>query len=145
MKKILTFGVFDYFHIGHLNLFKKCREYGDYLIVGVQNGAYVSQFKPDHECFYSTEERLEMIRALRIVDEAFVYDTLCPATMEMTDFDILALGENHFGKRFDEIKKWCDTHGKSVIRLKRTSQISSSLIKKELLDKYSRTLENTDE
>lgn len=136
MTRVLTFGVFDYFHIGHLNLFKKCREYGDYLIVGVQNGAYVERFKPDQPCFYSTADRLEMVKALRIVDEAFVYDTLCAATMEMTDFDILALGENHFGRRFDEIEEWCDVHGKSVIRLKRTPEISSTLIKKDVLEKY---------
>jgi len=145
MKKVLTFGVFDYFHIGHLNLFRKCKEYGDYLIVGVQNDEYVLQFKPGQDMFYKTEERLEMISALRIVDEVFVYDTLVPATMEMTAFDILALGEYHTGGRFDVIEKWCHEHGKSVIRLKRTPEISSSLIKKRLLEKYSGRQENTDE
>ena len=135
MKKVLTFGVFDYFHIGHLKLFKKCREYGDYLIVGVQNGEFISQFKSDRDIFYTTEERVEMIEALRIVDEVFVYDTLCPATMEMTDFDILALGEYHTGERFDVIEKWCYDRGKSVIRLKRTPGISSTLIKSKVTGK----------
>ena len=41
MKKILTFGVYDYFHIGHLRLFKQCKQYADYLIVAVQDGAYI--------------------------------------------------------------------------------------------------------
>ena len=135
MTKILTFGVFDYFHIGHLRLFKKCREHGDYLIVGVQNGDYIAQFKSDSDIFYTTEERVEMIEALRIVDEVFVYDTLCPATMEITDFDVLALGENHIGERFDVIEKWCFEHGKSVIRLKRTPGISSTSIKKRVKEK----------
>ena len=84
MKKILTFGVFDYFHLGHLRLFQQCREYGDYLIIGVQRDAYVASFKPDGECFYTTEERMEMIRALRVVDEVFAYDTLGPDVMERT-------------------------------------------------------------
>ena len=145
MKKILTFGVFDYFHIGHLNLFRKCKEYGDYLIVGVQNDENVLRFKPDQDLLYTAEERVEMISALRMVDEVFVYDTLVPATMEMTAFDILALGEYHTGGRFDVIEKWCHEHGKSVIRLKRTPEISSSLIKKRLLEKYSGRQENTDE
>lgn len=39
MKKVLTVGVFDYFHLGHLRLFKQAREYGDYLIVAVQEEA----------------------------------------------------------------------------------------------------------
>lgn len=132
MKKILTFGVFDYFHIGHLRLFKKCKEYGDYLVVGVQEGKYVSRFKPDHKAFYSTDERVEMIEALSIVDEVFVYDALCEQTMEMVDFDILALGEHHIGERFDIIEKWCHEHGKSVVRLERTPGISSTLIKERL-------------
>ncbi len=145
MKKILTFGVFDYFHIGHLKLFKKCKEYGDYLIVGVQNDAYVLQFKPDQDVLYTSEERMEIVSALRIVDEVFVYDTLVPATMEITDFDILALGEYHTGGRFDVIEKWCHEHGKAVIRLKRFPEISSSMIKERLLEKYSGRQEETDE
>mgnify|MGYP002857506812 CR=1 FL=1 len=135
MRKVLTFGVFDYFHIGHLKLFQKCREYGDYLIVGVQKGEYVAQFKPNQKLFYTTEERMEMIKALRIVDEAFVYDTLCPAVMETSEFDVLALGEHHIGRRFDVIETWCNEHGKSVIRLKRTPGISSTFIKREVLGK----------
>lgn len=135
MTKILTFGVFDYFHIGHLRLFKRCKEYGDYLIVGIQDDAHVAEFKENPNLFYSTEERLEMVKALRVVDETFVYDTLCTATMEKTDFDILALGEMHLGERFDEIEKWCKDHQKSVIRLKRTPGISSSQIKKEVAEK----------
>ena len=133
MTKILTFGVFDYFHLGHLRLFQKCREYGDYLIVGIQSSEYAAQCKPDQTLFYNTEERLEMIQALRIVDEAFVYDTLCPATMEIADFDILALGEGHKGGRFDVIGKWCYDHKKSVIRINRTPRISSSQIRETIL------------
>lgn len=129
MKKIITFGVFDYFHIGHLKLLQQCREHGDYLIVGVQRDPYVAQFKADGDCFYTTEERMEMLSALRIVDEVFAYDILGPDVMERTDFDILALGEDHIGARFDLIAQWCREHGRSVIRLKRTPGISSTEIK----------------
>ena len=145
MKRIMTFGVFDYFHIGHLKLFEKCKEYGDYLIVGVQNGEYVSLFKPDQKILYTTEERVEMVEALRIVDEVFVYDTLVPAVVEKTEFDILALGEYHTGGRFDVLEKWCREHGKSVVRLKRTPDISSTLIKRNLLEQYARKKEETHE
>ena len=133
MAKILTFGVFDFFHLGHLRLFEKCKEYGSYLIVGVQRDEYAAQCKPDQRLFYTTEERLELIRALRVVDEAFAYDTLCDATMEMTDFDILALGEHHKGGRFDVIEKWCHDHNKAVIRINRTPGISSSKLRGEVL------------
>ena len=142
MTKVLTFGVFDYFHIGHLNLLRQCREHGDYLIVGVQNGEYVARFKPEQEMLYTTEERVTMIEALRIVDEVFVYDTLCDTAMEKTEFDVLALGEDHIGERFDAITEWCHAHGKSVVRLKRTPGISSSDIKKAL---KMRRPEETDE
>ncbi|MGO5467880.1 adenylyltransferase/cytidyltransferase family protein [Holdemanella porci] len=69
MNKILTFGVYDYLHLGHLRLFKQCKKYGDYLIVAVQNGDYIRKFKPDAKVLYSTDERVEMLEALRIVDE----------------------------------------------------------------------------
>jgi len=132
MSKILTFGVYDYFHLGHLRLFKQAKDYADYLIVAVQDGDYILKFKPDAKVLYSTEERVEILEALRIVDKVIVYDTVCVATLEKIDFDILALGEDHRGGRFDEVEKWCGEHGKQVVRLKRTPGIASSDIKKEV-------------
>lgn len=130
--KILTFGVYDYFHLGHLRLFKQCRKFADYLIVAVQDGEYILKYKPDSRIMYSTEERVEMIEALRTVDEVIVYDSVCSKTLEKIDFDILALGEDHRGGRFDEAKQWCHENGKKVVRLKRTPGICSSGIKKRL-------------
>ena len=130
--KILTFGVYDYFHLGHLRLFKQCRKFADYLIVAVQDGEYILKYKPDSRIMYSTEERVEMIEALRTVDEVIVYDSVCSKTLEKIDFDILALGEDHRGGRFEEVEKWCNEHGKRVIRMKRTHGICSSMIKESL-------------
>ena len=130
MKKILTFGVFDYFHLGHLRLFKQCKQHADYLVVAVQNGEYILKFKPNANILYSTDERVEMLEALRVVDEVVVYDTVGIKALEKIDFDILALGEDHKGERFDIITKWCDEHNKEVVRLKRTQGVCSTEIKK---------------
>ena len=132
MNKILTFGVYDYFHLGHLRLFKQCKEYADYLIVAVQNGDYILKYKPNAEILYSTEERVEILKALRIVDEVVVYDTVGEKALEKIDFDILALGEDHKGERFDEVEKWCNSHNKKIVKLKRTPGICSSEIKRIL-------------
>lgn len=132
MSKILTFGVYDYFHLGHLRLFKQCKEHADYLIVAVQNGDYILKYKPDAKVLYTTEERKEILEALRIVDEVVVYDTVSPETLEKIDFDILALGEDHVGGRFDVVEDWCNKNGKKVVRLKRTPGICSSGIKSGL-------------
>jgi glycerol-3-phosphate cytidylyltransferase len=132
MKKIITFGVFDYFHIGHLRLFEQCKKYADYLIVAVQNEDYILKFKPDAEIFYSTDDRVALVKALRVVDEVVVYDTVDTSFLGKIDFDILALGEDHVGERFDVLTDWCEEHGKSVVRLKRTKGICSSQIKKKL-------------
>lgn len=130
--KILTFGVYDYFHLGHLRLFKQCKEYADYLIVAVQDGDYIKKFKPDAQVLYTTEQRVEMLEALKIVDKVLVYQTVVKEALEQIDFDILALGEDHRGGRFDEVEKWCVEHNKKVVRLKRTPGICSSDIKKNL-------------
>jgi glycerol-3-phosphate cytidylyltransferase len=132
VKKIITFGVFDYFHIGHLRLFEQCKKYADYLIVAVQNEDYILKFKPEAEIFYSTADRAALVGALKVVDEVVVYDTVNTSFLEKTDFDILALGEDHVGERFDALTDWCGKHGKSVVRLKRTKGICSSQIKKKL-------------
>ena len=132
MCKILTFGVFDYFHIGHLRLFEQCKKYADYLIVAVQDGAYIQKFKPDAQILYSTEDRVKMISALRVVDEVVVYETVSIDALSKIDFDVLALGEDHVGERFDTVAQWCNSHGKSVVRLKRTPNISSTQVKETI-------------
>lgn len=132
MTKILTFGVYDYFHLGHLRLFKQCKEHADYLIVAVQNGEYIKRFKPEATILYTTDERVEILEALRIVDKVVVYDTVGVAALEKIDFDILALGEDHIGERFDIVTKWCKEHNKNIIRLKRTPGIASSEIKDKI-------------
>ena len=130
MSKILTFGVYDFFHIGHLKLFEQCKQHADYLVVAVQDGDYILKFKPNAKVLYSTEERVDLIKALRIVDEVFVYKTVCIDVLENIDFDILALGEDQRGERFEVVEKWCNKQGKRVVRLKRTPGICSSDIKR---------------
>ncbi len=132
MTKILTFGVYDYFHLGHLRLFKQCKEHADYLIVAVQNGDYILKYKPEAKILYSTEERVEILNSIKEIDEVIVYDSLSPECLEKIDFDILALGEDHKGGRFDIAEKWCIDHGKKVVRLKRTEGICSSEIKRTI-------------
>ena len=132
MKTILTFGVFDYFHLGHLRLFKQCKEYADFLIVAVQREEYIKKYKPDAKILYSTAERVEILEALRIVDQVVLYNIVGVEALKNIEFDVLALGEDHIGKRFDEIIAWCKNHNKEIVRLKRTQGISSSRIKDEI-------------
>ncbi len=133
MSKILTFGVFDFFHIGHLRLFKQCKKYADYLIVAVQKDDSILKFKPNARKLYSLEERMEMVESIGIVNEVLAYDAITPETLSKIDFDILALGEDHKGERFNLCIKWCDEHNKKVVRLKRTEGICSSDIKSGIL------------
>ena len=129
MKKVLTVGVFDYFHLGHLRLFKKAKKLGDYLIVAVQDGDFILKYKPDANVLYTTEERIEMVSALKVVDKTIVYDNV-DETVKNIEFEVFAIGgdQNHAG--FQRAVKWCEANGKEVIRLSRTPGICSSDIKK---------------
>lgn len=131
MKKVITVGVFDYFHLGHLILFENAKKYGDYLIVAVQEGDSILKTKPNATKLYTTEQRIYLIKALNIVDEVITYkdvDSLIPTI----EFDVFAVGEkqNHAG--FKRAIRWCEAHDKEVIRIPRTPGISSSDIKNTL-------------
>ena len=131
MKKVVTVGVFDYFHLGHLRLFENAKKLGDYLIVAVQDGDMILKTKPDANVLYTTEQRIELVSALKIVDEVVIYkdvDTFLPTI----DFDVFAIGgdQNHDG--FKRAVKWCEENGKEVVRLPRTPGICSSDIKNRL-------------
>ncbi len=131
MKKVLTVGVFDYFHYGHYKLFENAKKLGDYLIVAVQDGDYILKYKPQASILYTTEQRIELINALKCVDEVVVYYDVDKIVQEV-DFQVFAIGgdQNHAG--FMRAVDWCNEHGKEVIRLPRTPGICSSDIKKNL-------------
>lgn len=133
MKKILTVGVYDLLHIGHIELFRKAKAMGDYLIVAVQDSAYVKKFKPEAQLVYSTEERCYMVRSIRYVDEVVVYDSV-DKIVEEVDFDIFAKGPDQNHEGFMKAIAFCQENGREVKTLPRTDGISSSELK-ELIQK----------
>lgn len=128
MKKVLTVGVFDYLHIGHVKLFERAKQCGDYLIVAVQDSDIVHKYKPDSQLLYSMEERMYMVNAIKYVDEVIRYRAIDEIVKEV-DFNVLVTGvdQNHEG--FQKAIEWCKTHDKETCILSRTEGISSSLIK----------------
>lgn len=128
MKRILTFGVYDLLHIGHILLFKHAKEQGDFLIAAVQAGEKVLQYKPEANLVNSTEERLMMVASIRYVDEVVVYRDV-DIDIKDIDFDVLAVGPDQNHEGFRKAKEWCKAHGKEVITIPRTEGISSSMLR----------------
>lgn len=131
MKKVLTVGVFDYFHYGHYKLFQNAKKLGDYLIVAVQDGDYILKYKPEANVLYTTEQRMELVGALKSVDETIVYYDVDKIVQEV-GFDVFAIGGDQKHAGFMRAVDWCKEHGKEVIQLPRTPGICSSDIKKNL-------------
>lgn len=129
MSKIILFGVFDYFHLGHLRLFKQAKEKANYLIVAVQDSNFVKKFKPNTEILYTTEQKEELLKSIKEIDKVIIYTEATIDFLKTIDFDILGLGEDQIGERFDKLINWCKTHNKKIVRLKRTKNISSTEIK----------------
>lgn len=131
MKTVLTFGVFDILHRGHVVLFEKAKSYGDRLVVAVQDGDTVLKYKPEATMINTTEERLYMVRSVRFVDDVVIYRDV-DKDIPGFDFDILVLGgdQNHEG--FRRAVEWCRENGKEVIRLPRTEGISSTLLRENM-------------
>ena len=132
MKTILTFGVYDMLHIGHILLFKHAKELfpGEVcrLIVAVQDGDYILKYKPGTKMIYTTEERMFMVSAVRWVDEVVTYKDV-DVDIQNIDFDVFAQGpdQNHAG--FQRAIDWCNTNGKEIVVVPRTDGISSTLLR----------------
>ena len=127
-KTVLTVGVYDLLHIGHVELFRKARRLGDRLVVAVQDSEVVEAFKPGANLVYSTEERCYMVRAIRYVDAVVVYRDVKDIVKEV-DFDVFAKGPDQVHGGFQAAVEWCKANGKEVVTLPRTEGISSTELK----------------
>ena len=128
MKKVLTFGVFDYFHYGHLRLLDRCSKLGDYLIVAIQVDEEIAKNKPGVKIYYNYNQRKDFIDALRVVNETVPY-TQVDETIKTIDFDVLVVGPDQTHEGFQRAFKWCEEHNKQVVVLERTPGISSTQLR----------------
>lgn len=127
--RIVTFGTFDLFHIGHLNILRRARELGDCLVVGVSSDELTWKKKGRLPVF-PLAERLALVAATRFVDDVFVEESLELKGHYLTlhRADTLVMGDDWAGK-FDDLSSLC-----RVVYLPRTPLISSSNIRLQLRD-----------
>jgi glycerol-3-phosphate cytidylyltransferase len=127
-KTVITFGTFDVFHVGHLRVIQRAAALGDRLVVGVSADA-LNEKKKGRRPVFSEAERLEIVGALKAVDEVFVEESLEQKRDYILEHraDILVMGDDWSGK-FDEFGDICEVH-----YLPRTPSISTT----ELIEKIS--------
>ena len=131
-----TCGVFDMFHVGHLNLLEKCKSMCDYLIVGVCNDDYVRNIK-HKEPVYSEQDRVRISEALKVVDRAEL------VTIEETNDKILAIEKFHFdvlfsgddwkgSERYQKTEEQFKKYGAFIEYFPYTQGISTTQIKEKI-------------
>lgn len=125
-------GVFDLYHLGHLNMFRRAKEQCDYLVVGVTSDRYVREGKK-REPFIPFGERLEMVRSCRYVDEAHEIPVEYGGTVEAFQkyhFDVQFSGSDYVHHPWWlEQQKWLREHGADLVFFPYTEQTSSTKIK----------------
>lgn len=129
-RRVITFGTFDVFHLGHLRLLERARAEGDMLVVGISSDALNRQKKGRHPVF-TQDERMEVLRALRCVDDVFLEESLEEKRQYVRAHaaDVLVMGDDWAGI-FDELSDTC-----RVVYLKRTPSISTT----ETIERIRRT------
>ena len=123
MKRVITLGTCDVFHIGHINILERAAQLGEYLIVGISSDN-LSYKKKQRYPLYSQDDRIKIISSMRCVDEVFIEESLEDKAryIQEKNADLLVMGNDWEG-RFDWVKPWCD-----VVYLPRTPSISTTEI-----------------
>lgn len=123
MKRIITFGTFDVFHVGHVNILERAASLGDYLIVGVSSDK-LNFNKKGRYPIYNQEDRCRIKNSLRVVNDVFIEESLEQKKEYIIQYeaDILVMGDDWAG-RFDWVNDICD-----VIYLPRTPSVSTTEI-----------------
>ena len=128
MKRIITYGTYDLLHYGHIKLLQRAKVLGDYLIVGLSTDEF--NWNEKHKkCYFTYEERKEMLEALRCVDLVIPEENWeqKKEDMHLYHIDTFVIGDDWKGK-FDFLKD----EGVEVIYLPRTPEISTTQIKHDL-------------
>lgn len=122
-RRVVTFGTFDVFHVGHLRLLERARSLGDLLIVGVSTDDFTFSKKQRLPVF-TESERIEILRSLRCVDDVFLEESMELKRSYLIGHraDVLAMGDDWVGK-FDEFRDLCD-----VVYFERTPVISTTAV-----------------
>ncbi|SFU86643.1 glycerol-3-phosphate cytidylyltransferase [Xenorhabdus koppenhoeferi] len=126
MKKVITYGTYDLFHVGHIRLLKRLKALGDYLIVVISTDDF-NRIK-GKKSFFSYNERKEIVESCKYVDMVIPENTWEQKRIDIISnkVDILGMGDDWTG-HFDDLKDICE-----VIYLKRTENISTTKIKNKL-------------
>ena len=121
MTRVLTFGTFDLFHIGHVNVLLRAAELGGHLTVGVSSDA-LNFSKKGRYPVYREEHRVAIVGSLACVDEVFVEESLELKGDYITEHraDVLVMGDDWAG-RFDHYRELCE-----VVYLPRTAEVSTT-------------------
>lgn len=127
MKRIITYGTFDLLHYGHINLLRRAKALGDYLIVALSTDEFNLNSK-NKVCYFDYEKRKKLLEAIRYVDLVIPEENW---EQKMTDVDLyhvdtFVMGDDWVGK-FDFLKEKCE-----VVYLPRTQEISTTQIKYDL-------------
>lgn len=128
MKRVLTYGTFDLLHYGHINLLKRAKSLGDYLIVAVSTDDF-NELK-GKKAYHNFETRKMMLEAVRYVDLVIPEENWEQKINDIKRYevDIVVMGSDWAGSdRFDYLKEYCE-----LVYLPRTKGISTTQIKKDL-------------
>ena len=126
MKKVITYGTFDLLHVGHINLLRRAKALGDYLIVVVSSDEFNAV--KGKKAYHSFEDRKKILEAIRYVDEVLPEYTWEQKIDDVVNnnVDVFVMGDDWKGK-FDFLKDYCE-----VVYLPRTEGISTTKIKNYL-------------
>ena len=127
MKRVITYGTFDLLHYGHINLLKRAKEYGDYLIVGLSTDEFNRE--KGKKSYFSYDERRQLLESCRYVDLVIPEYSWDQKREDVHQYmvDTLVMGDDWEGK-FDFLKQ----EDVQVIYLPRTPEISTTKIKEDL-------------
>lgn len=130
MKKVITYGTFDLLHYGHINLLKRAKTLGDYLVVALSTDEFNWDSK-SKKCYFSYEIRKQLLESIRYVDLVIPEENWEQKVKDIKEYhiDTFVMGNDWEGK-FDFLKEFCE-----VVYLPRTPEISTTQIKKDLADK----------